>query len=182
MFLLLNESCSWVTFYHSVHRVLIIHSPFQSPHSEFYIPLFSPSIAVLFHPSQVKEKTEEILNRLVKFKSITSRPIQGNQSLHHCVFDSSFIKSVSPILLIFLSLLCLMSILHLISTIRNNLKVIPNHSHFLSTYFPHSSSSSSHKLFSILPILLLIAIHPHYHYYSLIYSHSSSSYTHCYIF
>ena len=59
-----------------VHRVIVFHSPFLKPHSEFYLPIFSFPLAVPFRTSQSKKQSEDISNH-GESKALSSRPKQG---------------------------------------------------------------------------------------------------------
>ena len=71
----------------------VIHSPLHKPHSELYLPIFSPSNVVLFHPSQVKEQTEDILDLLVSSKASLHVHFRVFILSTIIVFNSSPIKS-----------------------------------------------------------------------------------------
>ena len=65
----------WLENY-CVHRVHRIHSLFHKSHSEFYLPFFSPSLAVPFTHLKVKKQSGDILDR-GESKALSSHPKQG---------------------------------------------------------------------------------------------------------
>ena len=92
MLFFINESFSLVEIVIVFIVFIVSHSPFHKPHSEFYLPIFSPSTDVPFHPSQVKKQTEDILDRVVISKASTSR-------LYKVFILSSFIMNKSSVLI-----------------------------------------------------------------------------------
>ena len=96
MLFLINEIIflGWKSY--CVHCVIVFPSPFHKPHSEFYLPISSPSTDVSFHPSQVKEQTEDILDGVVISKASTSRLNKVFILSSLIVNKSSVLKFVSP--------------------------------------------------------------------------------------
>ena len=116
--------------------------------SEFYLPLFSPSIAFHFHPSQVKKQAEIILDCVVILKSIIFTFKQGIILYLFIVNDSSNTRSVSPTL----SPLPIHSLSYFLSKIIIY-QIIPNHPSIISEYpshYPYSSSQNRIIISSII--------------------------------